>query len=99
MSRYVLTGENPRYRIVVGWDTPLGSFFAQVKDLAFEAQGAVINPNAVIGDTPEEGLLVWLGADSPVTDVAHLTSAIADYLPLPETMLEQLRQDQRASTQ
>lgn len=48
LSRYTFVGQNPRYRIIVGWDAPLTSYFAQVEDLAFESNGAIIDPEALI---------------------------------------------------
>ncbi|SRR5258708_5232964 len=95
MSRYEFMGNDPRYRVIIGWDAPLESFFAQVEDIALESKGATIDPEAVIGDTPEEGLVLWLGAeDEPITDVAQLGNALVAYATIPETILEQLRQDQ-----
>jgi hypothetical protein len=94
MSRYTFIGKNPQYRVIVGWDNPLGSFFLQVEDLAFESKGAIIDPEAQVGDTFEEGLLVWLGADVPITDVTQIITSLAKYATIPEAILVQLRQDQ-----
>ena len=94
MSRYTLQGKEPRYRLVVGWDPTLMSFFAQVEDLAFESGGQVIDEETVIGDSPEEGLLVWVGADHPVRDLRQIVAALAPYGTVPEEMLARLRKDQ-----
>ena len=93
MSRYTLQGKEPRYRLVVGWDPTLESFFGQVEDLAFESGGRVIDEEAIIGDSPEEGLLVWVGADHPVSDLAQIVAALAPYGTIPEDMLARLRRD------
>lgn len=94
MSRYKFVGNEKRHRLVVGWDQPLASFFAQVEDLAFESQGATIDEDAVIGDTPEEGLLVWVGADQPIHDLEQIVKAVETYGTIPQEILVQLRRDQ-----
>ena len=73
---------------------PLASFFARVEDLAFESGGQVIDEEAIIGDSPEEGLLVWVGADHPVSDLRRIVAALAPYGTVPEEMLARLRKDQ-----
>lgn len=98
MSRYTFAGNDLRHRIVVGWDDPLQSFFGQVEDLAYETNGAVIDPQAMIGDCEEEGLLVWVGADGvPILDVNQLVAAVAAYGTIPEGVLVKLRADQTPS--
>lgn len=98
MSRYTLTGKEPRYRIVVGWDPSLQSFFGQVLDLAFESGGKVVDQDAIIGDSPDEGLLVWVGADEVLSDVTQIVQALADFGTLPAALITQLHQDQQANT-
>ncbi len=98
MSRYTFAGNDPRYRLFVGWDDPLKSFFAQVEDLAHETNGAVINQQAMIGDCEEEGLLVWVGADGvPILDVKHIVAAVRAYGAIPEEVCVKLRSDQNQS--
>jgi hypothetical protein len=97
MSRYQFSGKEPRYRIVVGWDASLASFFWQVEDLAWETNGRVIDEDASIGDSPDEGLLVWVGADAPIVDPQQLVRAVASYGTIPEATLARLRQDQSAN--
>lgn len=94
MSRYQFPGKEQRYRLVVGWDPTLSSFFAQVEDLAWETDGRVIDEDATIGDSPDEGLLVWVGAASPVTDVEQVIRAVSVYGTIPNDILQRLRQDQ-----
>ena len=94
MSRYPLTGKEPRYRLVLGWNSTLSSFFAQVEDLAFESGGQVIDEEAIIGESPEEGLLVWVGADHPVRDLRQIAAALAPYGTIPQELLARLRRDQ-----
>ncbi|GHO88208.1 hypothetical protein [Dictyobacter formicarum] len=94
MSRYTFCGQSPRYRIITGYDPALSSLFAQVEDLAFETRGAIINEHASIGDNPEEGLLIWVGADAPITDVHDIEKAIAAYSTIPQDILVRLQRDQ-----
>jgi hypothetical protein len=84
LSRYQLSGKEPRYRVFVGWDPSLASFYAQVEDLAWESNGQVIDENAAIGESPDEGLLVWVGAASPLQDPQLLVQAVAAYGTIPD---------------
>jgi hypothetical protein len=99
MSRYLLTGREQHHRLVVGWDSALMSLFAQVEDLAYESGGTDIDEEAVIGDTPEEGLLLWVvqGVDDRISDVQALVKALAPYgsipLPIQLDLLRELDQD------
>jgi hypothetical protein len=71
----------------------MGSFFAQVEDLAWESDGQSIDEDAVIGDTSEEGLLLWVGADEPLLDVSSIWEALAPYGPVPEEYIACLERD------
>jgi hypothetical protein len=96
MSRYILPGKEPRYRLVVGVDTvlPLPTFFAQVIDLAWETDGQVIDENAEAGDSPEEGLLAWIGGSlPPLRQIHELVSALAPYGAIPVELQLQLVAD------
>ena len=53
MSRYIVTGKHLRYRITIGVDRPLATFFAQVAE---SRQGREEQ-----SDSPAEKLLVWVG--------------------------------------
>lgn len=90
MSRYTFAGQLPRYRLVVGWDLALRSYFGQVEDLAWETDGAVIDEDASIGDGPDEGLLVWIGADRIVEEIAEVQAALAPYGTIPDDILAKL---------
>jgi hypothetical protein len=85
MSRYQFNGKESRYRLIVGWDPSLASFYAQVEDLAWESGGQVIDEDAAIGDSPDEGLLVWVGAASPLQDPQMLVQAVAAYGTIRDT--------------
>jgi glucose-6-phosphate isomerase len=94
MSRYDFRGKNRRYKIIVGYDPSLRSLFAQVEDLAFETHGAVVNEDAPIGDSYEEGLIVWVGATTRITDVQRISKAVADYGVIPKDIEQRLRAEQ-----
>jgi hypothetical protein len=93
MSRYQLKGKESRYRLIVGWDPSLTSFYAQVEDLAWESDGQGIDEDAAIGESPDEGLLVWVGAASPLQDPQMLVQAVAAYGTIPDDILQRLRED------
>ncbi len=92
MSRYTFPGENPRYRIVVGVDAQLFTLFAQVEDMAWEGQRT--EEDAEIGDTLDEGLLVWVGGCfREILDVQELTQVVSPYGHIPLTLQVHLLQD------
>ena len=49
MSRRDWISFSDRYEIIVGWDAPLRSYFAQVEDLVLARQGE------------DDTLVVWVG--------------------------------------
>jgi hypothetical protein len=79
MSRYNLEGNLPGLRIVVGWDNPLETYFAQVWS----------------GPEPKEGSLqLWTGTmRSQLTTVESLVTQVAPYGDIPPAVLAQLRDD------
>jgi hypothetical protein len=105
MSRYELTGKEPRYRIVVGWDNTLpippgsmpGTLYVQVEDREWASGQAGVDEadaESEVGDTPEEGLLVWIGqgVDDLISDVKTLVGAVAPYGTIPlATQVDLLR--------
>lgn len=93
MSRYEFRGTAPRYRLVVGWDQARISYFAQVEDLAWETGGAQIDEEAIIGDSPEEGLLLWVSGDPPVFRREVLAEALASYGKIPGDIWDRLYLD------
>lgn len=85
MSRHVIPARDPNLIIVVGWDNPLQSFFAQVE-----------RP-----EDPEEDdddpILLWVGATPrEVITVEDLTRHLAPYAALPPEVAAQLRQERAA---
>src|SRR3954453_4869943 len=79
MSRYTIEGNRPELSIVVGWDNPLKSYFAQVWDG---------------GGLGEGDLKLWVGAGPervPTPD--DLAELVAPYGEIPANVLEQLEED------
>lgn len=79
MSRYTFTGNQPNLCIVVGWDRPLKTYFAQVWD----------------GGGAESGeLLLWAGAGrEPVLTVEELADLLAPFGTLPEELAARFRDE------
>jgi hypothetical protein len=79
MSRYTFEGNRPELSIVVGWDNPLKTFFAQVWD----------------GGGLEKGdLMLWVGAGAdkvPTPDA--LAGLVAPFGVIPADVLAQLEED------
>lgn len=80
MTRYTIPANDPHHKVAVGWDPPLGSFFAYVADTRLDE---------------EENPILWVGAGPPyVADVADLAKALQDHAVLSEQMRQQLAVDQ-----
>lgn len=79
MSRYTFTGNQPNLSIVVGWDRPLKSYFAQVWD----------------GGRPQSGdLLLWVGAGPPPTPTLEgLAERLAPFGRIPDEVVYQLLEE------
>ena len=79
MSRYIFKGYEPGLNIVVGWDNPLETYFAQVLD----------------GCEPEDAdIRLWTGTITcELTTVEALNSILAPYGEIPPAVLAQLRDD------
>ncbi|GAA3339443.1 hypothetical protein GCM10020358_49170 [Amorphoplanes nipponensis] len=102
-SRYV------EYQIVVGWDRPLGSYFAQVINHNTEpiagptarAIRAVICRVAAILHLPNrwrpaEPVFIWLGADRvAILEPAEVIDAVAPYAVIPPDLENTLARDRR----
>ena len=84
MSRHSIPAFDQRYKIIVGWDLPMRTYFAQVQDIdAIER---------------EDRIRVWIGTsfdEIQAPDV--LREPIAAYGTLTDDMLARLRAD-RAGT-
>jgi hypothetical protein len=79
MSRYTFEGNRAELTIVVGWDNPLGSYFAQVWDG---------------GGHEERDLRLWVGAGPDlVSTTAALAALVAPYGEIPSEILAKLEND------
>jgi hypothetical protein len=90
MSRYLIPAIQTEHRIVVGWDSPLASFFAEVTDLNLEA--AIER-----GECSEEEVdatILWVGTTlGELPTLEHLQAAIAPFAILSTDIVEQLQSD------
>ena len=79
MSRYTFSGNQPHLRIVVGWDRPLRTYFAQVWDGGELGAGA---------------LVLWAGAGPDrVQTVEDLADLLAPHGEIPDAVVAQLRDE------
>ena len=85
MSRYSVPAQDPVLTVIVGWDNPLATFFAQ----AF---------NPAIEDEAEADLL-WIGtAFQEISTVAALQAQLTGWASIPPDVVERLTRDQQAAT-
>lgn len=81
MSRYTIVSQQPNYTCVVGYDPPLGTFFAQVRTNQRRRQFQE---------------LLWVGTTvQEILSVSALAQAIAEYAIIPVDICQQLETDQR----
>lgn len=82
MSRYVIE-DNKRREVVVGWDHPMGTYFAQI----FKAQTA----------DDEEELLWWVGDTArALPTLRELEDALSEQgITIPSVTLKKLIADER----
>lgn len=86
-SRYRLQGYSPSVKVVLGWDRPLSTYFAQVWEVP---EGA--------GHHEEGTLLLWLGCSwKEVPTGAGLADALERYAPVPGELADLLHADEVAS--
>lgn len=86
MSRYVILNDGKR-EVTVGWDAPLGTFFAQI-----------FHPGVVDDETYDDDL-VWAIGDEPrqVTSLDELVLALEEQgVTLNRDWQRQLREDEAA---
>jgi len=85
MSRYHFPAQDPRFTVVVGWDNPLATFFAQVFDPSIEDD--------------DEADVLWIGtAPQAISTVAALQAQLAGWATLPAALVAQLTREQQAAT-
>lgn len=82
-SRYGGTKPGDPVVVIVGWDRPLDTFFAQVWD---------VPPHA--SDHEDGRLLLWAGCDlNEVESVDELARLLAQFTPIPEALRVRLEKD------
>lgn len=85
MSRYVIKHDE-HHEVVVGWDNPLQTFFAQVYDL-----------KATEDDLGEgdEVMLVWVGTQPrQITDIDKLREFVYNFAVIESDVRQKLESDQ-----
>jgi hypothetical protein len=83
-SRRSIPARAPDLTVVVGWDNPLSTFFAQVE----RVQDA---------DDPRESVLLWIGSQpGEATQAEQLADPLAPYAELTPEFIELLRTDRAA---
>lgn len=88
MPRYELRGREPHWSVVVGWDNPLQTYFAQFWDDRLNG----------VGEENGEEPVLWVGCYyAEVPTVSDLQHWLGEYVEIPPDIREQLRQDRAAS--
>jgi hypothetical protein len=90
MSRYPISAIDPKHYVVVGWDSPMASFFAEVIDQTLEA--AI--DRGEISEDDADPLILWIGATlGEIPTLEQLQRAIASFATIPNDIVEQLQSD------
>ena len=85
MSRYRIPAQDPGLTVIVGWDNPLMTFFAQVFDPSIEDD--------------EAACLLWIGtAPEAILTVAALQAQLVGWATIPPDIVDRLTRDQQAAT-
>jgi hypothetical protein len=85
MSRYSVPAQTPGLTVIVGWDNPLTTFFAEVFDPSIEED--------------DEAYLLWIGtAPQAIPTVAALQAQLAGWATIPADIVGHLTWDQQAAT-
>jgi hypothetical protein len=85
MSRYSVPTQHPGLTVIVGWDNPLMTFFAQVFDPSIEDD--------------EAACLLWIGTTpEAIPTVAALQAQLVGWATIPDDIVDRIRRDQHAAT-
>jgi len=85
MSRYRIPAQDPALTVIVGWDNPLVTFFAQAFDPSIEDEA--------------EADLLWIGTTlREIPTVAALQAQLADWATIPPDIVARLTRDQQTAT-
>lgn len=84
MSRHDLTPFDPAHEVVVGYDPPLQSYFAQVLDTTANEESNAFE-------------VLWIGTSlHEVLNPAAVIAAVAPFASVPADLFDQLARDRRA---
>jgi len=87
MSRYSIPAIHPEHRAVVGWDSPLASFFAEIIDQRIE----IAIEHGELSEDDADPMLLWIGATlGEIHTLEELQRAIASFATIPKDVVEQL---------
>lgn len=82
MSRHGIPAKDSKYQVVVGWDAPMRTYFAHVRDLNTGRR--------------DPTLILWLGGTSDeIQSVSLLSTKLQDYATISDSMVETLWEDKR----
>ena len=85
MSRYSLSPQQPGLTVIVGWDNPLQTLFAQVC--------------APSSEDEKDAYLLWIGtAPGAISTVAALQAQLAGWATIPPAIVDRLVREQQAAT-
>ena len=85
MSRSSIPAQQPGLTVIVGWDHPLMTFFAQVFDPSIKDD--------------EEACLLWIGTTpEAIPTVAALQAQLTGWATIPVDIVERLTRDRHAAT-
>src|SRR5215472_2051991 len=85
LARSLSSAQQPGLMVIVGWDNPLTTFFAQVFDPSIEDD--------------EAACLLWIGtAPEAIPTVAALQAQLAGWAMIPPDIVDRLVRDQHAAT-
>jgi len=83
-SRFTIPPRKPGLVIAIGWDNPLGTFFAQVLRVQKD-------------DDPRDPVILWVGMEhGEIRRAEDLIAALAPYAELTEEHLKRLRTERIA---
>ena len=85
MSRYHVPAQDPGLTVIVGWDTPLETYFAQVFNSSMDEEA--------------EACRLWIGTTpAALPTVAALQAELTGWATLSADILTRLSRDQQAAT-
>lgn len=81
MSRHDLDPFNPAHEVVVGWDPPTGTYFAQVLNTAADEESDAYT-------------VLWIGTNfGEVPDLGTILATVRPYAHVPDSLVDDLLED------